>query len=237
MPGIRLLAIPAGVLLVLLTGCSALAPWETNDSHKEVPYAHGRLVESKYKVVRCMMCPTGSKSETAYFSGFRKYSIEEIGKKAEALLAVTEHTDGWIKADETYDGRDRYFSPVRIFLVSIDPIVVVTFPWTYRAFSEKKPNWHAVSEEGHAFHEIERGRNRYFPQYHASHLRMPVEIRTTLPAGTTRARVITIDRDTVVAIGPHGASATAVDLGAYRLLFTRADDGKVLTSFERSGKP
>lgn len=231
---IRLSTIAGSFLPVVLAGCNALGPWESNDAHKETPYAQGKVAESKFKRQRCLMCPTGSTSESAYFSGYRKYTVEDAGARAEALLAVTENTKGWIKAGKSYDGSDKYFSPVRIFLVSIDPIVVVTFPWTYKAYSDKKPDWHAVSEETHAFHEMDYRSNRYFPQYHARHLRLPIEIRTSLPVNTTHARVITIDRDTTVVIGTDGAKATAVELGAYRLIFTRAADGKVLTSVERA---
>jgi hypothetical protein len=228
---VRLNILAAACLSIALSACAALESWKPDDRYRELPYAQGKLVEAKYTRHSCAMCPTGSTGESAYFLGDKRYAIQDVGPQAERLIVAIQKKEGWQKLGTNFYKEDRYFSPIRILLISIDPIVVVTVPWQHKTNLHTGFAEHNLLEEANSFSQtVYQGNNYTFiPLYWPRNLDMPIEIRHSLPAGVSQARVVTANRDTTTVIRD---GRTVVELDAYRLVFNRAADGKVLTSFE-----
>jgi hypothetical protein len=180
------------------------------------------------------MCPTGGASESAFFLGNKKYDEKDVGEKAVEFLMSIAEKEGWQNVGKSFVGDDQFFSPNRVFLISIDPIVVIAIPWEYKTKPNSPFALHDLFVEGEKFSEADYRQSSlsYIPLYWGKNLRIPVEIRRSLPAGTVQARVITSDYDSPVVIPLGSGKGSTVELGAYRLLFDRAPDGKVLTSVE-----
>jgi hypothetical protein len=221
-------------LSLLMAGCAPFSSWMPTDSFRDPPYAKGEVVEGKYRTQSCGMCTTGSTGESAFFLGSSKYYIKDVGGQAEEILARIQKKEGWKSLGKNYSGDEKFFSPVRIFLISVDPIVIVTVPWAYKSKLDTPLTQHNLFEEGNAFSETDysQASTSNYPLHWAKHLQMPIEVRRSLPVGTVQARVITADRDMAIVLPADSAGATAVELGRYSLMFSRAPDGKVLTSFK-----
>jgi len=180
-----------------------------------------------------MMCPTYGTSESAFFSGSKKYYLKDVGKKAEDLLTPIRQREGWQKHWDMAYKTDRYFSPLRIILVSVDPIIMLMVPWTYQTALTDNYSAYDLHQETDKFEDKDyHGKFTFVESYTDTLMLIPIEFRDTLPVGTVQARVIMADFDKTTNIPPQAGSRTVVALPTYKLILTRTEDSKVLITFE-----
>lgn len=221
--------------------------WKEYEGIKELPFIHGKSIKLKIRSSSCAFCSTGAKSETALFSndekernyGEREKVEKDIAKKSEALVQQAIPKSEWIYFGKTFVNTDRYFYPIRIFVPSIDPLILITTPWSYKAAMQKNFNGHGLGDEVHVFYEWEVGkddgttpRKRTMVTW-GHELLLPFEIRGTLPKEIRQIQIITngFQQSVTLPMQPSDEAVT-VDVNQQKMSFSRSANGKTLISFE-----
>ena len=178
------------------------------------------------------MCTTGSMSEGAFFEGRNKYYEKDIGEHASKLIMKLVVKEKWLSIGKGFTGNENFFAPIRIFVPSIDPLVVVTIPWNYKTKINSSSVLNDLFKEGRDFNELHSkgSKHTYFMQHWATNIRIPIEIRSSLPATATQARVIADGFDLTTEIPSLGEENRSLSLGNQTLVFTRVP-GKIELNF------
>ena len=80
--------------------------WKPSFTNKDLPYAHGKVVERKVRTRACLLCAAGPASESAFFSGKHKYYEKDISLDAESLLSQAIPKREWTHMGKAFDGTD-----------------------------------------------------------------------------------------------------------------------------------
>lgn len=214
---------------------------------KDLPFVQGQPTKEKYRSSSCAFCPTGAKGQGALFStdGTERHYGEtealerEVIEKSERLLQQAIPKSEWIYIRKAYDDSNRYFYPIRIFVPSIDPLILITTPWTYKDALTKNFNGDGLSLETNAFYEWETtaigNEHRYkrVLMRFGNELFLPFEIRGTLPKEISHIQVISkgFQQSVSLPIQPDDEKVT-LKINRQTLIFSRSDNGKVFISFE-----
>lgn len=236
----QIVQIARGVLVLgctlLFSGCASRSDWKPLEPYADRPYAHGTLVQIKFRSSNCTMCTTGSSSESAFFAGEEKYDRRDIGADALALLQGAIPKTQWTPIGKNYQGQDRFFLPIRVFVASLDPLIIMTIPWHYKTGRPSPVGDLSSSDEVSAFANYDDdgralGQSNHIPQYWPKELNVAFELRGTLPRQATQVRVIAKGFDQTIDVPATANRAVTLEVQGKRLHFTRADGGKVLLSF------
>jgi hypothetical protein len=221
--------------------------WKEYEGIKELPFIYGKSIKLKIRSSTCAFCSTGAKSETAIFSNNereRNYGEsgkveKDIAKKSEALFQQAIPKSEWIYLGKNFVGTSRYFYPTRIFVPSIDPLILITTSWSYKAAMQKNFNGHGLTDEVQVFYEWEVGRDdETTPRKRTmvtwgDELFLPFEIRGTLPKEISQIQIISNGFQQSVKLPMQSSDeAVTVDVNQQKMSFSRSENGKTVISFE-----
>lgn len=214
----------------LLTGC---AGWQPTDRTMDPPYLDGKIALPKYKTSSCMMCTTGQTSTFAYFgeslfSG--SVTPNEISARAANIIRADGLT-GWVVVGKSFDGIDQMFTPIRIFIPSLRPLVVMTTPWQYKSDPTAGLASHNIAEEAKQFSEADYKTMRYFQTGWEQGIRIPFEFRSTLPKETTQVTLVSPPRKVTTNLPTTPGESISIQFERQTILFTRDTDHKVRIHF------
>lgn len=119
-------------------GCAAFDPWKPSGQWKDPPFAYGKKAAPMYRRHTCMMCPTGESTEQAFMADGRTFYKNAVSEEAAALVLKSSGAQ-WTVRDKAYDGTPRLFAPLRIIVASLEPLVVMTIPWSYQTATPERP--------------------------------------------------------------------------------------------------
>lgn len=216
-------------LAACLSACSILTPWEPYPKLKDLPLSNGKPLISQIKRVDCIMCTTGFLSETRLKSvDGDKYSPDDLFLLAEGALKADLASDRWVLIKEDRPAGGWRFSSQRIFLPSVEPLVVLTAPWQYKT----RPNTYRAAtylrDEMYQFAERIEFRD-YYDICWQNHQVNIVELRSSLPK---EIGTVTIwhegESQTITLPTEVGESKTVVMRDA-EITFTRRDKTYVNT--------
>jgi hypothetical protein len=219
----------------LLAGCGALDRWEPSNQWKDPPFAHGAKAKPMSRWHSCAFCPNGHSVESAFFADGRAFYLEPVGEQAGQLVLKSSGAN-WTVLDKEYDGTDRLFAPIRIIAASLEPLVVMTVPWTYESATRQGRGNPRSGDEIRSFMETENwaGPNtRYIAQAWPKGLRPAVEFRGSLPKEATTVRLMSKKSVLDVALPQAGARTTVVFDGK-PVTFARSEGGVVAFDFSKN---
>lgn len=204
--------------------------WKPDDRILDTPYADGQRTLTQFRSRSCAKCSTGSLSETAYFFGSEHVWTTEAGPKAADIIRAIEMTD-WIAIGKGDDGERQLFAPVRLFVPSLRPLMVMSIPWKFKTDPTSAMAAHNIAEETQAFSEMNSRTFEYMPQYWAKGLRNPFEFRGSLPREATEVTVHWPPYRLTVKLPIAAGKSVSTQVGMQPLRFTRDQDGKIQIDF------
>lgn len=224
------------ILYTLISGCAiTYGKWTPYDGSKELPYARGDVVEVDYRSHPCAMCVTGNNGEIAYFlknkchnsvDFFRKkYNIKDIFSDAEKLLIKAIPKEKWISLEKTFVNTDRYFYPARVFIPSIEPMVILIVPWDQYNFKKIKSDTGYIVDETQKFYEYEKindkesNRLKHIEIGWPSELHIPLELRRSVPFLPKQVRMVSYEFDKTIEIQSTKNIKSDILLGNYKVNF------------------
>jgi hypothetical protein len=205
---------------------SLWSEWMPHSGFKDLSFANGKRLEAKIRTFPCLMCTSGPLREEALFSDSKKYYQKDIGK------SVVELMDGYIKKNNWITvccGHNEYkwlFSQVRVFVPSVEPLIVIVMPWHYK--SANLPTFTAkdVSDEASAFYGQARTPTFYAFDW-PDEIRNIVEIRSTLPPRASRLVLISKQTELEVSVPDRVGEVTETRLPRLLVRFERMANNEV----------
>ncbi len=214
---------------------------------KDLPFVQGKPTKDKYRGRSCAFCTTGSEGQGAVFStdgkernyGEMEALEKKIVDKSELLLQQVLPKSQWVYLGKTFMGNDRYFYPIRIFVPSIDPLILITTPWSYKSAMQKNFDGHGLTDEAHFFYDWEttvinnQRRTKRIMLKFGNELFIPFEIRSTLPKEISQIQIISngFQQSLTLPMQPSDEAVT-VDVNQQKMSFSRSENGKTLISFD-----
>lgn len=229
------------IFCTLISGCAiTYGKWTPYDGSKELPYAQGNIVEAKYRSRPCAMCVTGNNGEVAYFASKKcsnssdfynkKYNIKDIFSDAQTLLEKSIPKDKWIFTGKTFVKTDRYFYPIRVFIPSIDPMVLAIVPWDQYNLNKVKSDTGYIVDEAQKFYEFEKidekrsNRLKHIEIGWPSELHIPFELRRSLPFLPEQVRIVSYDFDKTIKIQSTTNTDSGIEFKNYKIKFIESNN-------------
>lgn len=214
----------------LLSGC---AGWQPTERTMDPPYLDGKIALPKYKISSCMMCTTGQSSTFAYL-GEGQFSGAVYPDEISARVANIIRADGlagWVVVGKSFDGKDQMFTPIRIFIPSLRPLVVMTSPWKYQTDPSSGFAAYDIGKETNKFNEMDYGTMKHFQTSWEPGIRIPFEFRSTLPKEATQVTVVSPPNKITTNLPTNPGESVSIQFERQTILFTREPDQKIRIRF------
>jgi hypothetical protein len=206
--------------------------WEQSERQRDPPYVQGARAVAKGRSTSCMMCSTGSRGEYAFFGRSRgpggPYYTERAARDALALV-LRANDAPWTVVGKDVTGREERFAPLRIIVISLDPLLVAAIPWQYRTAIGADAGYR-LGDEVKAFTENHYG-DSWIAHEWLPGIRNVIELRGTLPAQATRATLYSATSSTALTLPAPGADPASARIDGQRITFTRSAAGPIEIAF------
>ena len=199
------------------------------------PYFFGNIALPKFKVSSCVMCSSGERRTFAFINDGQFSSAvdpKEIGEKAAAIIRAS-GMEGWVVIGKNYYGDNWMFKPVRLFIPSLSPLIVMTSPWSFKAdpTSAQAPTY--IFDEAQKFNE--RGfayeKKQEFKLGWIEGIRNPFEFRSTLPKELTEVSIMSVKNKLTTKLPVNPGESISIRFDGQTILFTREQDQRVRIHF------
>jgi len=217
---------------LLLSACSIWSRWEETDRQRDPPFVQGERAIPKGRTASCAMCTTGSQGEYAFFGRGRgapgPYYADSAAREALALVRRANDAP-WTVVGKDVTGREEQFAPLRIIVVSLDPLVVAAVPWQYRNTIDADAAFR-LGDEVKPFIENDSGTSSIAHAWLPG-IRNVIELRGTLPAQATRVTLYSQSARVALALPAPGEAPVSVDIGRQRITIARTGVGPIGIAF------